>query len=58
MYKTYQCHKETYHLQRYKLFFELLMSVVFFLVIKTRLKPSCKISAYFVTLQIEKTPVA
>ena len=54
----YQYHKEMWHLQRYKLFFELLMSVVFFLVIKTRLKPSCKISAYFVTLQIEKTPVA
>ncbi len=29
MYKVYQYNKEMWHLQRYKLFFELLMSVVF-----------------------------
>ena len=43
MYKMYQYNKEMQHLQRYKL-----------LISKTRLKPSCKISANFITSQIEK----
>lgn len=53
----YQYNKEMQYLQRYKLFSNY-WCPLFFLVIKTRLKPSCKISAYFVALQIEKTPVA